>query len=49
MTTGDAYLSDDLRRELNFLGMTSLPSLAGEPAGDGVAQRFIRTPKDDLP
>ena len=45
---GSAYLSDDFRRELEFLGMVSSPSFVREPEGNGVAERFIRTLKEQL-
>jgi transposase InsO family protein len=45
---GSAYMSDDFQRELKFLGMTSSPSFVGEPEGNGVAERFIRTLKENL-
>jgi putative transposase len=45
---GSAYLSDDFRRELEFLGMASSPSFVREPEGNGCAERFIRTLKEQL-
>jgi transposase InsO family protein len=45
---GSAYMSDDFQRELTFLGMTSSPSFVREPEGNGVAERFIRTLKENL-
>jgi transposase InsO family protein len=45
---GSAYMSDDFQRELNFLGLTSSPSFVREPEGNGVAERFIRTLKENL-
>jgi transposase InsO family protein len=45
---GSAYMSDDFQRELGFLGMTSSPSFVREPEGNGVAERFIRTLKENL-
>ncbi len=45
---GSAYMSDDFQREVAFLGMTSSPSFVREPEGNGVAERFIRTLKDNL-
>jgi transposase InsO family protein len=45
---GSAYMSDDFRRELKFLGMTSSPSFVREPEGNGCAERFIRTLKENL-
>ena len=45
---GSAYMSDDFRRELEFLGMESSPSFVREPEGNGCAERFIRTLKEQL-
>ena len=41
-------MSDDFQHELSFLGMTSSPSFVREPEGNGVAERFIRTLKENL-
>ena len=45
---GSAYMSDDFRRELAFLGAASSPSFVREPEGNGCAERFIRTLKENL-
>jgi transposase InsO family protein len=45
---GSAYMSDDFQQELAFLGMTSSPSFVREPEGNGIAERFIRTLKENL-
>ena len=45
---GSNYLSDDFQRELTFLGMASSPSFVREPEGNGCAERFIRTLKENL-
>jgi putative transposase len=45
---GSAYMSDDFQQELGFLGMISSPSFVREPEGNGVAERFIRTLKENL-
>ena len=45
---GSNYLSHDFQRELKFLGMTSSPSFVREPEGNGCAERFIRTMKEQL-
>jgi putative transposase len=45
---GSNYLSHDFQRELKFLGMTSSPSFVREPEGNGCAERFIRTLKEQL-
>jgi hypothetical protein len=41
-------MSVDFQAELAFLGMTSSPSFVREPEGNGCAERFIRTPKENL-
>lgn len=45
---GSAYMADAFQRELAFLGMTSSPSFVREPEGNGCAERFIRTLKENL-
>ena len=45
---GSAYLSDDFQRELAFLGIESAPTFVREPQGNGCAERFIRTLKENL-
>jgi transposase InsO family protein len=45
---GSAYMSDDFQAELPFFGMISSPSFVREPEGNGVAERFIRTLKENL-
>ena len=45
---GSAYMSGDFQRELAFLGMESSPSFVREPEGNGCAERFIRTLKEQL-
>lgn len=45
---GSAYMSDDFQRELAFLGLESSPSFVREPEGNGCAERFIRTLKENL-
>ena len=45
---GSAYMSHDFRAELEFLGMESSPSFVREPEGNGCAERFIRTLKENL-
>lgn len=45
---GSAYMSDDFQKELEFLGMVSSPSFVREPEGNGCAERFIRTLKEQL-
>jgi transposase InsO family protein len=41
-------MSDDFQAELAFLGMASSPSFVREPEDNGVAERFIRTLKENL-
>jgi transposase InsO family protein len=45
---GSQYMSDDFQNELAFLGITSSPSFVREPEGNGCAERFIRTLKENL-
>lgn len=45
---GSQYMSDDFQAELRFLGITSSPAFARAPEGNGVAERFIRTLKEQL-
>jgi transposase InsO family protein len=41
-------MSDAFQRELAFLGLDSSPSFVREPEGNGCAERFIRTLKENL-
>jgi transposase InsO family protein len=45
---GSQYVSDAFQREIAFLGMTSSPSFVRAPEGNGCAERFIRTLKENL-
>jgi transposase InsO family protein len=45
---GSPYMSEDFQRELVFLGMTSSPSFVRGPQGNGIAERFVRAPKENL-
>jgi putative transposase len=45
---GSQYLADDFQNELSFLGIQSSPSFVREPEGNGCAERFIRTLKENL-
>lgn len=45
---GSNYMADDFQREIKFLGITPSPSFVREPEGNGVAERFIRTLKEQL-
>ena len=41
-------LANDFQNELAFLGIESSPSFVREPQGNGCAERFIRTLKENL-
>jgi transposase InsO family protein len=43
---GSQSMSEDFQTELRFLGMTSSPAFVRAPEGNGVAERFIRTLKE---
>jgi putative transposase len=45
---GSNYLSRDFQDEIAFLGIESSPSFVRQPEGNGVAERFIRTPKENF-
>lgn len=45
---GSQYMSDDFQRELRFLGIESSPAFVQAPEGNGCAERFIRTLKENL-
>jgi transposase InsO family protein len=45
---GSQYTSVHFQEELRFLGVTSSPSYVREPEGNGCAERFIRTLKENL-
>ena len=45
---GSNYLSGDFQNEIRFLGLESSPSFVREPEGNGVAERFIRTLKENF-
>jgi transposase InsO family protein len=45
---GSQYVSDYFQAELKFLGILSSPAFVREPEGNGVAERFIRTLKEQL-
>ncbi len=45
---GSQYMSDAFQAELRFLGIESSPAFVREPEGNGVAERFIRTLKEQL-
>jgi len=41
-------MSGDFQAEIKCLGITSSPPFVREPEGNGVAERFIRTLKENL-
>jgi transposase InsO family protein len=45
---GSQFVSDLFQRELRFLGAESSPSFVRSPEGNGCAERFIRTLKEQL-
>ena len=45
---GSQYMSDAFQKELEFLGMESSPAFVRAPEGNGCAERFIRTLKENL-
>ncbi len=45
---GSNYLADDFQQEVAFFGIESSPSFVREPEGNGVAERFIRTLKENF-
>jgi transposase InsO family protein len=45
---GSQFLSHHYQGELRFLGITSSPAFVREPQGNGCAERFIRTLKEQL-
>ena len=45
---GSQYMSDEFQEEIDFLGMRSSPPFVREPEGNGCAERFIRTLKENL-
>src|SRR3954471_914805 len=45
---GSNYLSGDFQDEIAFLGLESSPSFVRQPEGNGVAERFIRTLKENF-
>jgi putative transposase len=45
---GSNYMADDFQREIAFLGIESSPSFVRQPQGNGVAERAIRTLKENL-
>ena len=45
---GSQYMSDAFQQELAFLGLESSPAFVRAPEGNGCAERFIRTLKENL-
>jgi len=45
---GSQYMSDAFQNEIDFLGIESSPAFVRSPEGNGCAERFIRTLKEQL-
>lgn len=45
---GSQFISDVFQDELAFLGISSSPSFVRQPEGNGCAERFVRTLKEQL-
>ena len=45
---GSQYMAHDFQKELGFLGIESSPAFVRAPEGNGCAERFIRTLKENL-
>ncbi len=45
---GSNYMSGDFQAEIGFRGLESSPSFVRQPEGNGVAERFIRTLKENF-
>jgi len=45
---GSQYMSDAFQTEMRFLGIESSPAFVRAPEGNGCAERFIRTLKENL-
>jgi len=45
---GSVYVSEDFQREIRYMGLESSPSFVRAPEGNGCAERFIRTLKEQL-
>ncbi len=43
---GPQYLSRDFQSEIAYPGITSSPAYVGEPEGNGITERFLRTLKE---
>src|SRR5262245_29840422 len=45
---GSQYMSDYFQKEIGFLGIERSPAFVRAPEGNGCAERFIRTLKENL-
>jgi putative transposase len=45
---GSNYMSGDFQDEIKCLGIEASPSFVRRPEGNGVAERFVRTLKENL-
>jgi len=45
---GSQFISNTYQKELRFLGIKSSPSFVRQPQGNGIAERFVRTLKENL-
>jgi putative transposase len=45
---GSQYMADHFQKEIAFLGLESSPAFVRAPEGNGCAERFIRTLKENL-
>src|SRR5688500_10143926 len=45
---GSQYMAGDFQKEIAFLGIESSPAFVRAPEGNGCAERFIRTLKENL-
>ena len=45
---GSNTMAQDFQREIRFMGITSSPSFVRQPEGNGCAERFVRTLKEQL-
>jgi len=45
---GSQFIAEYFQKEVTFLGMTSSPAFVREPQGNGTAERFFRTLKENL-
>lgn len=45
---GSQYMSDHFQKEMAFLGIESSPAFVRAPEGNGCAERFVRTLKENL-